>query len=40
MSIGGKVPIKSKRTWFYKIIKDKKYEEIELGPEKYIKITN
>lgn len=40
MSIGGKVPITSKRTWFYKIIKNKKFEEIELGPEKYIKINN
>lgn len=38
MSIGGRVPIKSKRTWFYKLIKDLKYEELELDLEKYIKI--
>lgn len=40
MSIGGKTKITSKRSWFYEQIKYKHYEEIELGPEKYIKIRN
>jgi len=40
MSIGGKVPIKSKRSWFYKIVKEKKLEEKIIGTEKYIKIQN
>ena len=40
MSIGGRTKITSKRSWFYEQIKNKAYEEIELGPEKYIKIKN
>ncbi|MFT4311563.1 MAG: hypothetical protein ACMXX7_02970 [Candidatus Woesearchaeota archaeon] len=40
MSIGGKTKIKSKREWFYNLIRGKILEEKEIGPEKYIKILN
>ncbi|MFT4261676.1 MAG: hypothetical protein ACMXX9_04560 [Candidatus Woesearchaeota archaeon] len=39
MSIGGKTPIKSERSWFYNIIRGENFEEKVIGTEKYIKIT-